>query len=460
MFNQKTYVERREQLKKEIKSGVILFLGNDPSPINYPANVYPFRQDSTFLYYIGMDQFELAVLLDLDEGREILFGNEPGLDDIVWTGPKMSLKEQAQGAGLYEIVPLDRLEEHLTEICSAKRLVHYLPPYRPENMLKIFRLLKVHPAEIKQSVSLPLIKAVIKQRSIKSAEELAELDKAVDLTGRMHLAAMRLTKPGLRESDIAAALHHIALANGPGFSFIITTVYGETLHNTDYSHVLQEDNLLLVDAGTECHSHYSGDITRTFPVGRKFLPKQKEIYEIVLSAHQAVVAGLRPGVRYLDLHLLASRTIAEGLKALGCMQGDIEEAIRQGAHALFFPHGIGHMLGLDVHDMEDLGEDYIGYTDQLKRSSQFGLKSLRLARKLEPGFAITVEPGIYFIPALIKKWKVEKLFKDFINYDKVETYLDVRGIRIEDNYAITPTGSRLLGSPVPKQIREIEALRC
>ena len=401
MFDQKTYVQRRDQLKKEMKTGVILLLGNDPSPVNYTANAYPFRQDSSFLYYIGIDQPELAVLLDLDEGHEILFGHEAGLDDIIWTGPKPMLKEQAQAAGLHEVLPLDRLEEQLTGIKSQNRPVHFLPPYRPENMLKLFRILKIHPSEAKQSAALALIKAVIKQRSIKSAEELVELDKAVDLTGRLHLEAIRLAKPGLRESDIAAALHQIALANGPGFSFMITTIHGEILHNTAYSHVLQQGELLLVDAGTECHSHYSGDITRTFPVGRKYLPKQKAIYEIVLSAHQAVVAGLKPSVRYLDLHLLAGRTIAEGLKALGCMQGNLEEAVRQGAHALFFPHGLGHMLGLDVHDMEDLGENYIGYTDQLKRSSQFGLKSLRLARELEAGFAITVEPGIYFMPELI-----------------------------------------------------------
>jgi Xaa-Pro aminopeptidase len=459
MFSQKTYVQRRDQLKKELKTGVILLLGNDPSPVNYPANAYPFRQDSTFLYYIGIDQPELSVLLDMDEGREILFGNEISLDDIVWTGPKPLLQDQAHAVGLHEILPLDRLAEHLCYLCAVKRPIQYLPPYRPENILKIFRLLNIPLPNIQQAASFALIQAVIKQRSIKSTEELAELDKAVDLTGRMHLEAMRLAKPGLRESDIAAALHRIALADGPGFSFMITTIHGEILHNTDYSHVLQPGELLLVDVGTECHSHYAGDITRTFPVNKKYLPKQKEIYEIVLSAHQAVVAGLRPGVRYLDLHLLAARTIAEGLKALGCMQGNLEEAVRQGAHALFFPHGLGHMLGLDVHDMEDLGEDFVGYTDELRRSTQFGLKSLRLARELEPGFALTVEPGIYFIHELIKKWKAEKLFKDFINYEKAETYLDVRGIRIEDNYAITPTGSRLLGEPIPRQIAEIEALR-
>ncbi|RPI76945.1 MAG: M24 family metallopeptidase [Desulfobacteraceae bacterium] len=459
MFSPKTHIERRDQLKKELKTGVILLLGNDPSPVNYPANAYPFRQDSTFLYYIGIDQPELAVILDLDQDREILFGNEAGLDDIIWTGSKPLLQDQARVVGLHEIIPLDRLPEYLSDLSALKRPILYLPPYRPENTLKIHKLLNIPAPMIPQAASVALIQAVVKQRNIKSDEELAELDKAVTLTGRMHLEAMRIAKPGLRESDIAAALHHIALANGPGFSFMITTTHGEILHNTDYSHVLQEGELLLVDAGTECYSHYSGDITRTFPVGRKYLPKQKEIYEIVLNAHQTVVAGLKPGVRYLDLHLLAAHTIAEGLKALNIMQGNIEEAVRQGAHALFFPHGLGHMLGLDVHDMEDLGEDFVGYNDELRRNTQFGLKSLRLARELEPGFAITVEPGIYFIPELIKKWKAEKLFKNFINYEKAEAYLDVRGIRIEDNYAVTPTGSRLLGKPVPKQIAEIEALR-
>ncbi len=459
MFPVEIYVERRKRLQAQFDSGVLLFLGNEESPMSYPDNTYPFRQDSTFLYYFGVDQPGFAALIDLDEERTIVFANDLSLDDIVWTGVLPSVEELAARGGITETAPSSLLEEYLQKAQSSGRKIRLLPPYRPENKIKLFKLLGIPLEELKEKVSIEFIRAVVGMRIIKSSEEIAEIEKAVNVSVDMHLAAMRTAQPGIKESEIAAKVTEIALSWGGSLSFpVIATIHGETLHNHHYSNILQSGRLFLLDAGAETSLHYAGDLTSTFPVDKTFTPRQKEIYQIVLNAHLASIQCLRPGVPFLEVHQLACRTLAGGLKDLGLMKGDMEEAVTQGAHAMFFQCGLGHMMGLDVHDMEDLGEIWVGYDGQPK-STLFGLKSLRLTRPLQPGFVFTVEPGIYFIPELINRWKAERKFTDFINYDKLETYRDFGGIRIEENLLMTPEGYCILGKARPRSIEEVESAR-
>ncbi|MCI4670417.1 MAG: aminopeptidase P family protein [Bacteroidia bacterium] len=461
MFSPNTYYERRKDLADFVSKGLIVLLGNDYSSMNYKDNYYPvFRQDSSFLYYIGLDKPGLVAVLDAESGECFLFGNEPTLDSMVWTGPEEGLIELGQKTAISQVLPIDLLGEFIKMTKSADREVHYLPPYRPEHVIKLSSLLKKGQREINAGVSLTLIQAIIHQRSIKSKEEIQELDKAADLSAQMHLHAMRTARPGMLESELMAQVQAIPVAVDSHPSFpIILTVHGEILHNHHYHNRLDEGKLLLLDCGAEASSHYAGDMTRTFPVSGFFTQQQKEIYQIVVDASDQVVFNMGPGVSYMDMHKLASRTIVEGLKAVGIMKGDAEEAVEAGAHALFFPHGLGHMLGLDVHDMENLGEDFVGYNDEIKRSSQFGLKSLRLGKDLQAGNAITVEPGIYFIPGLIDKWSSEGKLQEFINYPALHAYRSFGGIRLEDDYVITDSGSRLLGTPVARTIEEVEEIR-
>jgi Xaa-Pro aminopeptidase len=457
MFSAQTYVERRDRLKAQFGSGLLLFLGNEESSMNYADNTYPFRQDSTFLYYFGVDRPGCTALIDLDEGRTVVFGDDLTLDDIVWTGAQPTLAELAGRAAIDATAGARALDLRLEQ--ANNREVRFLPPYRPEHRLKLFKLLGIHPEQQEAKASVPLIRAVVEMRACKSAEELLELERAVDLTVDMHLAAMRMARPGVKEAEIVAKVTEIALAGGATLAYpVIGTVHGETLHNHHYLSTLQSGQMFLLDAGAETPTHYAGDLTSTCPVDPGFTPRQRDIYDVVLRAHLGAIAGLRPGVPFREVHLAACRTVVEGLKELGLMKGDASDAVEQGAHALFFPCGLGHMLGMDVHDMENLGEVWVGYEGHAK-STQFGLKSLRLARPLKPGFVMTVEPGIYFIPELIQRWERDRHCCGFINYPKLESYLGFIGIRIEENVAITQDGVRILGKARPRTIEEIASVR-
>jgi Xaa-Pro aminopeptidase len=458
MFDRDVYRARRESLRRQLGSGVALFLGNDESPMNYADNTYRFRQDSSFLYYFGLDTAGLAAVIDLDEGRETLYGPESTVEDFIWTGPLPSLKERAALAGVAHVLAPSRLEEDLARFRQAGRIIHFLPPYRPENRLKLLAWLGVPPDRASVEASVPFIRAVVEQRSVKSPEEIAEIEKAVDISVDMHLAAMRMARPGMTEARIAAAVHQVARAAGGDLSFpIIATVHGEVLHQHAQTETLRSGGMFLLDAGAETALHYAGDLSTTMPVDPKFSERQKDVYRIALDAHEAAKAALRPGVPHLDVHLTACRRIAEGLKGLGLIKGDLDEAVRRGAHALFFPCGEGHMMGLDVHDMEDLGEVYVGYEGRPK-STQFGLKSLRLARPLRPGFVVTVEPGIYFIPQLIDQWRAENRFPEYLNYDRIEAYKGFGGLRNEEDVLITADGHRVLGRKKPLTIEEVESV--
>ncbi len=460
MFSATIYQQRRKQLKSQLKNGILLFLGNEESPMNYFDNTYPFRQDSTFLYYWGIDLPGFAAIIDLDENREIIFGDDFEVDDIVWMGPQPTVKALAEKAAVSEVQTSTDLENFIKKNLSADRKIHFLPPYRPQNILKLRRLLGITPEFVKSHASLRFIKAVIAQRSKKSPEEIAEIEKALDITYEIHTQAIKLVKPGMFEYEVAGELQGIALKHNGRLSFpLIFSIHGETLHNVSQLNRMEEGRLIVDDCGGESAERYAGDITRTFPVAKKFTGRQKAIYEIVLKAQMTAIESIRPGIRYRDIHLQAAHVITDGLKDLGLMKGSSVDAVTQGAHALFFPHGLGHMMGLDVHDMENLGEDYVGYDETIQRSDQFGLAYLRLAKSLQPGYVLTVEPGIYFIPKLIELWKKEGRFYDFINYSKVEEFLDFGGVRIEDDVLVTEDGHRVLGKPIPKQIDEIEALR-
>jgi len=459
MFDKQLYTNRRQVLKSKIEQGIILFLGNDDSPMNYPDNPYYFRQHSSFLYYFGLDRPSLAAIIDLESGEETIFGDELTLDDIIWMGNKPTLKEECERIGVTEVLPMVKMFTILREAQAIGRNIHFLPPYRPENKIKLLRLLNIRPDQFTLKSSEELVKVVISQREIKGIEEIKEIDRAVNWSVDMHEAAIRMARPGMSEAQIAAEVTKIPLEQEGYISFpVIATVNGEVLHNHYHGNVLKEGQLFLLDAGAETPLHYAGDLTSSFPVSKKFTSQQKEIYQLVLDSHYRSASKLYPGITFREVHFEACRTIFEGFKSLGITKGDTEEAIAEGAHALFFPHGLGHMMGIDVHDMEDLGEINVGYNGEAK-SAQFGLKSLRLAKELKPGFVLTIEPGIYFIPPLINLWKSEKKWSQFINYPEVEKYLGFGGIRIEQDYLITQNSYRLLGRKKPMEISEIEALR-
>jgi len=459
MFEAHIYVSRRNRLKKFFKNGVALFPGNDESSMNYPGNTYHFRQDSSFLYFFGLDQPGLAGLIDFATGEEYIFGDNVTMEDIIWMGNQPSVAERASMAGINKTLPYDKLDGFIKKIIKQKKKIHYLPPYRGETIIKLAGLLSVPVSNVKSGSSIDLIKAVIELRSVKEKVEIDEIESMVDVAYEMHTTAMRMAYPGIYERKIAGRIEGIAVSYGGGISFpIILSINGQILHNHYHGNILKKGRLMVVDAGAESCNGYASDITRTSPVGGKYTPEQKEVYKIVLAANTGSIKEVKPGVPFRNIHINSARTITEGLKELGLMKGDIDKAVTAGAHTLFYPHGLGHMLGLDVHDMEGLGEDYVGYDSSVKRSTQFGTAYLRLAKKLKTGYILTIEPGIYFIPVLIDKWKAEKLFREFINYDKVEKYRDFGGIRIEDNVLVTDKGHRVLGKPIPKTIKEIEDL--
>ena len=460
MFASTVYVNRRNALRNKMQNGIVLLLGNNEMPMNYPANGYHFRQDSNFLYFFGIDLAGMVGVLDIDNNTDYIFANDYDIDDIIWMGPQPSVKELASKTGIANTDAFSKLSDFISKAMKSGRKIHFLPPYRHDNMILLNELLNIPIKELKEKASMELILSVISLRNIKEQVEIEEIDRACNYGYIMHTTAMKMAQHGVVEREIAGAIEGISLAHGSVPSFpIILTKNGQTLHNHDHSNTLKKGDLLLVDAGAQTPMYYASDNTRTMPVGGKYSTRQREIYQTVLDANNHANSIMKPGVKYLDIHLAACKVLANGLKNLGLMKGNIDEAVAMGAHALFMPHGLGHMMGLDVHDMEDLGQINVGYDNETRPSDIFGTAFLRLGRKLEKGFVLTNEPGCYFIPELIDMWQKEKKFTEFINYDKVNTYRDFGGIRIEDDLLITETGARQMGDKrIPVTIEEVEAI--
>ena len=449
MFSKETYIERRKALKELVGNGLIIILGNNNSPANYPNNCYTFRQDSSFLYFFGAKRDGLAGIIDVDNNKEYFIGDDIDIDDIVWYGSVESVHDMADMVGVGTSAPFNKLAELVDQAKKANQKIHFLPPYRHDNMILLQELLGIKPAEQKAAASLELIKAVIKLRSTKSEEEIREIERACSIGFKMHTTAMKLAQPGVTEHFIGGTIDGIANALGDKVSFsTIATMHGEILHGAPKMSYLEAGRLLLVDAGAETVNNYCSDHTRTTPVSGKFTHRQRDIYTIVEQAHDLVLEKAKPGVLWYDMHMDVCRLITNGLKDLGLMKGDTEEAVKAGAHALFLPHGLGHMMGMDVHDMEGLGQQYVGYDDEIQPSTQFGTASLRMGRRLEKGFVVTDEPGIYFIPDLIDHWKANNINSDFLNFDAIEKYKDFGGIRIEDDVLVTDNGVRFLGKDI------------
>ena len=459
MFNKEIYIRRRAQLRENMQDGVVVFLSNNESPMNYPSNTYHYRQDSTFNYFYGLQMQGLIGIVDLDEKKDILFGDDFTIDDIIWMGNQPAVSQLGERCGISQTLPFADFSAYVKKTMNAGRKIHFLPPYRPDNKVFLHQLLGIALDDVKANASVELIKAVVALRAVKQPEEIAEIEKACNLGVKMHLAVMQNCKAGKIERELAGLVEGTALAEGNGVSFpVILSQNGETLHNHNHEQVLENGRLLITDAGAEYVSGYSSDYTRTIPVSGKFTDRQREIYEIVLQANMESIAMAKPGIRYFDVHLNATTVISKGLTKLGLMKGDPIESAKSGAHALFMPHGLGHMMGLDVHDMEDFGETHVGYDEHTQRSTIFGHGSLRCGRELKAGFVLTVEPGIYFIPQLIDIWENEGKFTEYINYDKVREYIGFGGIRIEDDILITENGCRVLGNPLPKSVDEIEGI--
>jgi Xaa-Pro aminopeptidase len=445
MFAKEIYIKRRQELRKSVKSGLVFLLGNGEVSMNYTDNTYAFRQDSSFIYYIGLDKPDLAYILDIDNDKEYIFGEESTIDDIIWTGNLPSLKEQAASTGIETVLPFSKLASFVSDALKAQRCIHYLKPYRYRNTLILSELLGINPKAVSEGFSLELTKAIIAMRLIKSPEELKALEDAGKSGYAMHIIAMKMCHPGVSERDIAGVIEGLAISAGNRVSFpTILSMNGQTLHNHDHSEILTLGRLMLCDAGSENLHYYASDFTRTTAVGGEYTTKQINIHNIVLKAVNESIAMAKPGITYKSVHRNAYRIVFEGLRDLGLTKGDTEEALNVGAPALFMPHGLGHAMGLDVHDMENLGETFVGYDEETQRDTMFGYKSLRFGKKLESGHVLTVEPGIYFIPQLIEKWKAEKTHADFINFDKLKDYYDFGGIRLEDDIVITPQGCRLV----------------
>jgi Xaa-Pro aminopeptidase len=459
MFSSEIYVNRRKQLKKTLKHGFVLFPGNGETPYNYLSNTYAFRQDSNFLYYFGIDEPDMFGVIDIDNDIDILAGNEVSIEDIVWTGSVPGMAELASSCGADRHILLNSLSALITKATTAGSRLHFAKPYRAETALLLEKYTGIHHDSLHKFVSLDLVYAIAAQRLIKEDVEVNEIEKMVHVAYKMHTTAMRMAKPGVVEREIASAVEGIALSGGGPLPFsVICTVRGEIQHNHHHFNTLQGNQMLITDAGAESALHYASDITRTTPVGGRFSSLQKDIYSIVLNANLNAIKAIEPGKYYKEVHLIAAKTVAEGLSQLGIMKGNVDDVVAEGAHAMFFVHGIGHQLGMDVHDLEGLGEDNIGYDETISRSTQFGTAYLRFGRKVEPGMVLTVEPGIYFIPELFKLWKAEGRFRDFINYDKAEKLLGFGGIRIEDDVLVTNSGSRVLGPGIPKEINEVEQM--
>ena len=457
MFTPATFHDRRKRLATDVGSGLILLLGNEEVGMNYGANVYPFRQDSTFLYSFAVDQPGLAAVIDVEAGTDTLFGNDVTVADVVWSGPQPTIATRGAEGSVKETAPASALAERVSAAIKQGRTVHFLAPYRAEHTVKLAALLGVAPGGVKEKRSVALHKAVAAQRLYKAPEEVKDIEMAVDVSKDMYAAAMRAAKPGKKEYEIVAEIARVVMSRGCTYSFPpICSVHGETLHNPFYRNTLAKGDMMILDSGAETPSRNASDITRTMPVGGTFSAQQRAIYEAVLRAQTGAIAAIKPGVPYKEVHLGAAKSFVTDLTAMGLMKGNPDEAVAAGAHAIFFPHGLGHMMGMDVHDMENIGEDVVGYGSDYERSTQFGLNYLRLARKLEPGFVLTVEPGLYFIPALIDQWKSENKNAAFLNYAEIEKFRDARGCRIEDDVLVTSAGARVLGPPIPKTAAEVE----
>jgi Xaa-Pro aminopeptidase len=461
MYSKETYVSRRAELKKLVKSGVIILFGNNNSPANYPSNGYhPFRQDSSFLYYFGQNREGLVGVIDVDNDIETLIGDDISIDDIVWYGSVDSVHDMAEQVGVKNSAPMKSLKTICNDAMRQKRRIHFLPPYRADIKIQIFDLLGIHPNQQKESASMDLIKAIVKMRSVKTDEEIAELERAAVIGYKMHTTAMKMCRPGVTEQEIAGALDGIANGFGSMVSFAtILTQHGEIMHGSPSMNKLEAGRLMLCDAGAETINNYCSDNTRTSPVSGHYDQRQLEIYSIVEACHDYVLQVAKPGVKWWDVHFAVCRLMTDRLKELGLMKGDTEEAVRAGAHAMFMCHGLGHMMGMDVHDMEGFDQINVGFDEEVRPNlEQFGTNCLRLGRRLQKGFVVTDEPGIYFIPALIDDWKASGHCKEFINFDKLETYKDFGGIRIEDDLLITDDGCRFLGKDrIPYHPKDVEA---
>ncbi|MBR5404368.1 MAG: aminopeptidase P N-terminal domain-containing protein [Bacteroidales bacterium] len=451
MFAKEVYVRRRETLLQKMReagqSGLILFIGNAEAPAQYRDNCYKWRQDSTWLYYFGLDEPNMAAVLSIDSGNQAIFANDVDIDDIIWMGPQESVASKAASAGILKTAPYDNLAGWLKENVKG-RTIHIIPPSRYFNTLKLMELLGC--ARVDKRVSEALVKAIVSQRLIKEDIEIAAIDDACALGYEMHSVGRDSIKPGILEQDIVGKMEGVTLSKGWGVSFpTILTQHGETLHNHLHDKIIEPGKLMVIDAGAESNLHYASDFTRTYPTSGKFTAKQRDVYQIVYECNELAFSLTKPGTTYRDVHLAVARKMLDGLQALDLVHGDLDEMVACGIAGLFQPHGLGHNMGLDVHDMEDLGENLVGYDPNQTRAKQLGLGSLRMARRLVPGHVITDEPGIYFIPALIEKFKKEGLGKDFVNYAKLEGYYDFGGIRLEDDVLVTPTGARRLG---PKRL--------
>ena len=458
MFEPNVFRARRRQLLKSLTSGVVLLPGNVESPMNYVDNTYPFRQDSTFLYYAGINRSGLFMVIDLDDGGTTIFGKEPTVADIMWSGPQPGLAELRERSGADKAHDLTVLDGVLNHAIQQGRGVHYLPPYRAETRCQLEDLLGLESGQSLQEHSEEFARAVVAQRSTKEPRELAEIEMALETTQAMYSAAMEATCPGKFEREIAGLVEGIAIAGGGRLAYpCILTKLGQVLHNHHYHRRLESGDLVVQDSGAATLLGYASDITRTYPVSGSFSARQREIYQAVLDSLTHSLASVRAGHPFRDSHLVAARTLTARLQQIGLMRGDLDESVAAGAHALFFPHGLGHMMGLDVHDMENLGEDIVGYDGEVARSEQFGLSALRFGRAPAPGYVLTVEPGCYFIGPLIDEWKAEKRHEAFINYDEVDSWRDFGGVRIEENIVITAEGCRILGPPIPKLIADVEA---
>lgn len=461
MFDKQTYVNRRARLRSLVNDGIIIIFGNNESPCNYPSNgYYPFRQDSSFLYYFGLNRDGLVGVIDIDNNSETVFGNDIDIEDIVWYGSVDSVHDLAAQVGVEHTAPMRALKNTCNEALRQKRRIHFLPPYRHDIKIQIFDLLGIHPVQQKEAASMELIKAVVSMRSVKEQQEIEELERAAGIGYLMHTTAMRLTRPGVTEKFVGGQVDGIAHSYGAMTSFpTIYSQHGEIMHGNPSMSVLQAGRLALCDAGAETINNYCSDNTRTMPVSGTFTQRQLEIYSIVEACHDHVLEVAKPGVKYFDVHLAVCRLMTERLKELGLMKGDTDEAVAAGAHAMFLPHGLGHMMGMDVHDMEGLGQTNVGFDEETRPNlEQFGTNALRMGRRLQKSFVVTDEPGIYFIPALIDEWKAGGHCKEFINFDLLETYKDFGGIRIEDDILITEDGCRFIGEKrIPYHPKDVEA---
>lgn len=459
MFSKETYQNRREKLQAKVNDGILLFLGNEEAPMNFADNTFPFRQDSSFLYYFGIQEPKLAAIIDIDEDKTIIFADELGIDAIVWMGSQETIKAKAEKVGVTETRPFQELFTYVQKAKANNRNVHYLPPYQPANKTLLSRLVTTKVEAFAPSV--PFIKAIASQRAVKEEQEVAEMEKAANISNEIHRLAMRVAKPGMKEYEVVSAVQKMITDNACDFSYPpIMTINGGILHNHYRGNTLKEGDLLLNDSGVETAMCYAADLTRTFPVSAKFTPKQRDMYNVVLAAFEQSQAIMKPGLNYKEVHRKAAEVLTQGFIDLGLMKGNAQEAVANNAHTLFFQCGTGHLMGLDVHDMEDLGEQYVGYTEEdPKDQTTFGWKSLRLGKALEKDNVVTVEPGFYAIPQLIDMWQKENKLAEFINYDKVNEYRDFGGIRIEDDFLITENGYRLLGDGLLKTADDIEKYR-